>query len=358
MALRIVLGAVGAWLISALVTTAWATLPFAFIVGVFPLTLWQILTQKLKTFHWFKVPSLDSDLPLGGLCGMTVWHEARLQEEGIENIANLATADLVDLLLSTKFPAARLVEWVDAAILIVCASVSHDKYDKLRKDLSIGTATELVAKLFGELGTSEGPAPKPAVFDADSLKGLKALAISVVNKPNYWLVSNYKNVGIHPKFNVYPEYSQPQQRERIALLGWGSLIWEHNKEFDDSHGPWHADGPALKLEFSRISETRSSALTLVIDPEHGSTNTVRYSLSKYTEKGASDKVIADLKLREGMSDEVYVGRAYLDGRQSHYRDHASYERIINWAKDKKNRCCDLDRPAQQFRRKDEPGFFR
>ena len=44
--------------------------------------------------------------------------------------------------------------------------------------------------------------------------------------------------------------------ERIALLGWGSLLWDEDEEFDDLHGRWRYDGPALKLEFSRISKSR------------------------------------------------------------------------------------------------------
>jgi hypothetical protein len=43
-----------------------------------------------------------SRLPLSDLDGLTVWHEARLEEEDIENIPNMANADLVELLLNTR----------------------------------------------------------------------------------------------------------------------------------------------------------------------------------------------------------------------------------------------------------------
>lgn len=62
--------------------------------------------------------SLESQLPLDGLDGLTVWHESRLAEEDIENIPNMATADVVDLLVSTRLPADRIVDWVDQAILL------------------------------------------------------------------------------------------------------------------------------------------------------------------------------------------------------------------------------------------------
>src|SRR5262245_19864397 len=82
----------------------------------------------------------------------------------------------------------------------------------------------------------------------------------------------------------------------VAILGWGSLLWEDGGDFDRWHGPWQFDGPTLKLEFSRISETRLGALTLVIDADHGALTTVAWSLSK--RKLAADAV-ADLRCREG-----------------------------------------------------------
>ena len=57
--------------------------------------------------------------------------------------------------------------------------------------------------------------------------------------------------------------------DRIALLGWGSLLWEGGAEFDQWHDPWQSDGPILNIEFSRVSRRRRGALTLVIDPENG-----------------------------------------------------------------------------------------
>jgi hypothetical protein len=51
---------------------------------------------------------------------------------------------------------------------------------------------------------------------------------------------------------------QPQ----IAILGWGSLLWEGGTDFDRHHGDWQFDGPTLRLEFSRISTSRLGALTL------------------------------------------------------------------------------------------------
>jgi len=56
----------------------------------------------------------------------------------------------------------------------------------------------------------------------------------------------------------------------IAILGWGSLLWDKNHDFDNQHESWKFDGPLLPLEFSRISKSRDNALTLVIDELNGS----------------------------------------------------------------------------------------
>jgi hypothetical protein len=40
---------------------------------------------------------------------------------------------------------------------------------------------------------------------------------------------------------------------KIAILGWGSLLWDKRPEFDEQHDEWQFDGPKLKIEFSRVS---------------------------------------------------------------------------------------------------------
>jgi hypothetical protein len=45
---------------------------------------------------------MTARFPLSDLDGLTVWDQARLLEEGIEDVHALATANLVDLLLGTR----------------------------------------------------------------------------------------------------------------------------------------------------------------------------------------------------------------------------------------------------------------
>ncbi len=117
----------------------------AFFIGVFP----QIGIQLLKVPGTGKllsqaVPSMTARFPLSDLDGLTVWDQARLLEEGIEDVHALATANLVDLLLGTRVPVNTLVDWVDQALL--CLSVPKEPRDGLR--------------MFG-IRTATGPDPEP-----------------------------------------------------------------------------------------------------------------------------------------------------------------------------------------------------
>lgn len=86
------------------------------------------------------------------------------------------------------------------------------------------------------------------------------------------------------------------EKMKAAILGWGSLLWDENREFDEQHEAWQHDGPMLKIEFSRISTSRQGALTLVVDDANGSLIAVAWCLS--TRRTVED-AICDLRCREG-----------------------------------------------------------
>jgi hypothetical protein len=79
----------------------------------------------------------------------------------------------------------------------------------------------------------------------------------------------------------------------IAILGWGSLIWEPKElEFDRTIG-WLENGPILPIEFARISNNKR--LTLVITPEGTPVKTM-YSIST---NDRLDLAVTNLIKREG-----------------------------------------------------------
>ena len=119
--------------------------------------------------------------------------------------------------------------------------------------------------------------------------------------------------------------------QRIAILGWGSLIWEDRPEFDKHRESWSSGGPDIKLEFSRISrETRAGALTLVVDPINGASCRVSYARSK---RRSLDDAICDLRCREG-TNLRNIGFVLADGSGDHGRDQVTVETIRDWAKTK------------------------
>ena len=77
----------------------------------------------------------------------------------------------------------------------------------------------------------------------------------------------------------------------IAIIGWGSLIWEP-KSLRTRTG-WYCDGPRLPLELARIS--KDGRLTLVIHPG-SEEQTTYWALSEYT---TLRQAIFNLRKREG-----------------------------------------------------------
>ena len=115
------------------------------------------------------------------------------------------------------------------------------------------------------------------------------------------------------------------------MLGWGSLLWDKdsNKYFDYQHDCWKCNGPTLKLEFSRISSSRDNALTLVIDPKHGSPVTVAWSMSLRT---TIEEAVCDLQKREGPTKKENIGMLAINGDEPPRAfDKKSLDSIRAWA---------------------------
>jgi hypothetical protein len=96
----------------------------AFVIGIFPLVGIQVLSRAASVVLRTVVPTLRSDYPLNELDGLNIWYETRLLEEGIEDMQNLTTMNLVDVMLHTRVPLGRLVDWLDQATLYINLSRS------------------------------------------------------------------------------------------------------------------------------------------------------------------------------------------------------------------------------------------
>ncbi|MFK7892878.1 MAG: hypothetical protein AB8B63_18840 [Granulosicoccus sp.] len=207
--IRIVLAIIGAWTLQALLTLqpfnvkgdSPVLLVCAFIVGAFPPVLWRLIRQAASKFPGIRlaVPSMNSRLPASELDGLTVWHQTRLEEEDVENTFNMANADIIDLLVNTKIPPERIVDWVDQAILYSVIS-QHDKsaYQGIKHALSrcgIRTATMLDQILSsGRLETNNGSAESKTTAIANA--HLYQQAVSGFS--NYQLIKNWRGHTYQP----------------------------------------------------------------------------------------------------------------------------------------------------------------
>jgi hypothetical protein len=98
-------------------------LMITFIIGVFPESGLTLIRESIRNQTGFgKIVGLIGSrtkerYPLTELKELDVYDRARLLDEGVTNIEGLAHHDLIDLMLETRIPVPRLVDWIDQAIL-------------------------------------------------------------------------------------------------------------------------------------------------------------------------------------------------------------------------------------------------
>lgn len=105
-------------------------LGLAFLLGFFPLAGLETLRRAYERLFGNWVPTLRTTHPLSDIQGMNLWYEARLVEEGIEDMQELATANIVDVILHTRVPVSRLVDWLDQAHLLLYLEPKDQKSEK------------------------------------------------------------------------------------------------------------------------------------------------------------------------------------------------------------------------------------
>jgi len=126
---------------------------------------------------------------------------SRLLEEGIEDMQNLATASLVDLMLNTRIPVERLVDWVDQSLLSLHLSNhvvegQESNHEKLRR-YGIRTATDLQNVL--ESGNVELVDKFQYILNANSDEPsiLQSILATLKNEPNLYHVIQWKSFAEH-----------------------------------------------------------------------------------------------------------------------------------------------------------------
>jgi len=181
---------------------------FAFVIGVFPQFIWELITASIKRFKLLKltIPNLSASMPLSTLDGLSVWHQARLEEEDIENIPNLAMADVVELMLTTKFPPHRIIDWIDQALLRIILGDQDDAANPPALSTSlrsygVRTATTLVA-----FCVQQGADGRPIVdlLPAADRPRIRTLAAALSTAPNLPLMQTWLGLPTNSLAEVFP----------------------------------------------------------------------------------------------------------------------------------------------------------
>jgi hypothetical protein len=142
---RVLIAIILGWAVSTTRVPDGILSPLVFLIGIVPETGTQVLAYTVRRTFGAIPPirkslgDLEDENPVSKLDGINLYDRARLLEEGIENIENVAHFNPVELMLRTRLPTSRITDLIDQAILFLHAdTVLADLHT-----LGIRTATDL-----------------------------------------------------------------------------------------------------------------------------------------------------------------------------------------------------------------------
>ena len=115
--MRVIVVLILCWVLDTFATPDAWLLVTAFLIGIVPETFFTLVSELRRSLSRAISESLREPHPLTNLEGIDLYDRSRLEDEGVNNVEALAHHDLVELMLATRVPVARLVDWVDQAIL-------------------------------------------------------------------------------------------------------------------------------------------------------------------------------------------------------------------------------------------------
>jgi hypothetical protein len=140
-------------------------LALAFLAGLVPNTVLQFLSESTR--RYFRLPGrfrVVDPQPLTILQGIDLYDRARLEQEGVTTVAGLVYADLMDLMVQTRISTARLVDWLDQAVLKLYTAEEHTAAEKADAEPSARAAWAAALRV-GGIRTASGlladPPPTP-----------------------------------------------------------------------------------------------------------------------------------------------------------------------------------------------------
>ena len=117
-------------------------------------------------------------------------------------------------------------------------------------------------------------------------------------------------------------------KNKIAVLGWGSLIPNPGELSIDVNKDWFADGPILPIEYARISGRR---LTLVINEDSKPVQTL-WAIMNYEDLNQAKE---NLRIQERMKSTRQIGYVDIASRSNdNFSNKEVLDTIGEWAKSK------------------------
>ena len=155
---RILIVAVLSWVLDAVFQGNSRTmLVLAFLFGITPDEFFTWLKEAFRGKAPASAFPNKAKLPLTDLEGIDLYDLGRLESEGIVNVEGLAHHELIDLIIETRVPVPRLIDWMDQAILQLHLIGGADAAAQTKlRDYGIRTATDLLQAWDG--AEKRGPA--------------------------------------------------------------------------------------------------------------------------------------------------------------------------------------------------------
>jgi len=191
---RVLIAVILAWAMQALWGDGALVLALSFLAGIIPNTV----LIRIRAWAMPKVETDKTDLstrsPLTVIDEIDVYERTRLEEEGITNVQALARHDFVDLILSSRIPVPRLIDWLDQALLY-----QHipESMTTLRR-AGVRTATD-----FLRVANDDDAREELIAIAASDGKTIPTTILRKVLEKEEWLayVSNWReNDGSDPSF--------------------------------------------------------------------------------------------------------------------------------------------------------------
>ena len=163
---------------------------------------------------------------------MTKKRMENIEEENIENVQNMATANIVELMLNTRYPPDRIVDWVDQAMLYTqlgrdrikgTKAGATDPIDQLKK-YGIRTASSLIT-VYQMNKIRKKPIDFESILSENGQSRITSIIDALGTNPNLSLIQRWNGtIGFAGISRVIP----------VAM---GSRKWLDSQESPEKKSP-------------------------------------------------------------------------------------------------------------------------